>query len=173
MAKLLTPSLVGFFNDPSDLLAAAAECSHNGFRNLDAYTPFPVHGLEEVMGIRRSWIPKVALGALFTGAALGFMLQYWTHSIDWPINVGGKPYNAWPAYVPVTFESAVLVAGLTTFACIFIACRLFPNPFTKTLSEDITNDRFALVIPTGKIKNEDEVIKLLQRMGADEIRKLD
>ncbi|MCB2153689.1 DUF3341 domain-containing protein [bacterium] len=172
MAKLVLPAIVGFFDDPDSLMEAAAECSGNGWRNLDAYTPYPVHGLEEVMGIRRSWIPKVALGALFTGATLGFLLQYWTHSIDWPINVGGKPYNAWPAYVPVTFESAVLVAGLTTFACIFISCRLFPNPFVKTLCEEITNDRFALVVPTKKIANDDEVVKLLQRMGADEIRKL-
>ena len=173
MALIRKPALVGFFNDPDDLVAAAAEATEMGFKGVDAYSPYPIHGIEEVMKIGRSWIPKAALFMLFTGATLGWALQYWTHSIDYPINVGGRPYNAWPAYVVIIFESGILLAGITTFLSIFLSCRLFPNPFTKPLDEDLTNDRFCLVIPVRKEGAEEPATRLLKRMGADEIRKLD
>jgi len=173
MAIIRTPALVGFFNDPDQLLEAASTATEHGFRGMDAYAPFPVHGIEEALGIRRSWIPAAALAMFFTGAVLGFALQYWTHVLDYPVNVGGKPLNAWPAYVVIVFESAVLLAGITTFLSIFVACRLFPNPFPKLLDEDLTNDRFALLIPVKKAGSEEEAAALLRRMGADEIRKLD
>lgn len=172
MANLPRKALVGFFNDPDDLMAAAHGASAEGFRNMDAYTPFPLHGIEEALRIKRSWIPRAALTALLVGGFLGWSLQYWTHVIDWPINIGGLPLNAWPAYVVIIFECGILAAGLTNFLCMFIACRLFPNPFPKVLDDDITNDRFALVIPA---KNDDEVARatdFLKQMGADEIRKV-
>lgn len=173
MARIPKPCLVGFFNDPDTLVAAAEEATEMGFRNCDAYSPYPLHGIEEVLQIRRSWIPAAALAALLTGAVLGFLLQYWTHVIDWPINVGGKPLNAWPAYIVIVFESGVLLAGLTTFLAIFVACRLLPNPFTRVLDKDITNDRFALLIPARTEAELEEANNLLQRSGADEIRRID
>ncbi len=173
MAKLPRKGLIGFFNDPDDLLHAAAEADAEGYRNMDAYSPYPIHGIEEVLRIRRSWIPAAALFMLCTGAALGFLLQYWTHVLDFPINIGGKPLNAWPAYIVIVFESGVLLSALTNFLAIFVACRLFPNPCTKPLDINITNDRFALVIPTKKPGQQEEAANLLQRMGADEIRTLD
>ena len=173
MARLPKKGYVGFFNDPDVFVEAARAANDRGFRNLDGYTPFPIHGIEEVMRIRRSWIPAVVLVALVTGAFLGWTLQYWTHVVDWPINVGGKPLNAWPAYVVIIFECAILVAGLTNFLLMFAACRLFPNPFPKVLDPDITNDRFALIIPTPKASDEQPANELLKMMGADEIRKID
>jgi len=170
MARLPHKGFIGFFNDPDVLVNAAGEARSSGLKKLDAYSPYPIHGIEEVMGIKRSWIPKAALTALITGATLGFLLQYWTHSVDWPINVGGKPMFAWPAYVVIIFESAVLCAGLVNFASIFIACGLFPNPLKKTLDEDLTNDRFALVIPTKTPEDVKRAEEVLKRNGADEIR---
>lgn len=170
MARLPKRGFVGFFNDPDEFLHAAEEAKSAGLTKLDGYTPYPVHGSEEVFDIPHSWVPNAALTGLFTGATLGFLLQFWTHSYDWPINVGGKPFFAWPAYVVIIFESGVLIAGLTNLFSIFISCGLFPNPFAKVLDKDLTNDRFALVIPT---RNPDDVTKaesVLKRMKADEIR---
>ncbi len=172
MALLPKKGLVAFFNDPDDLVHAAAQAREEGFKNLDAYTPYPIHGIEEVMGIGRSWIPKAALAALIAGATLGFTLQYWTHVMDWPINIGGKPLNAWPAFMVIVFESGVLLAALTNFFGMFIACRLLPNAFVQTLDDDLTNDRFALVIPAKTEEMQQEAANLVQRMGADEIRVL-
>ncbi|MGF1572745.1 MAG: DUF3341 domain-containing protein [Sumerlaeia bacterium] len=172
MASLPRRGFVGFFNDPDEFIHAAAEAKSLGLKKLDGYSPFPIHGAEELFDIGPSWVPRAALTGLFIGATLGFLLQWWTHSVDWPINVGGKPMFAWPAYVVIIFESAVLLAGLTNFLAIFISCGLFPNPFAKTLDPDLTNDRFALVIPT---RNPDDVTKaeaLLKRMKADEIRSI-
>lgn len=171
MAKAPRNCLMGFFNDPNDLMEAAYAATDAGFRKCDGYMPFPVHGIEEALNIRRSWIPKVVFFMFLVGAFLGFLLQTWTHSFDWPINVGGKPYFAWPAYVVIIFECAILCAALTNFFSMFVALRLFPNPLPKVIDEGFTDDRFALIIP---IKNPDEEItanKLLQRVGADEIRK--
>ncbi|MEQ8819544.1 MAG: DUF3341 domain-containing protein [Sumerlaeia bacterium] len=203
MGTLPKHSLVGFFNDPDELMHAAAQARSEGFQHLDAYTPFPIHGIEEVLGLdeersgrfpippvpftkfkgvgfhlqRYRRIPQLALTALCIGALGGFVLQWWTHGYDWPINVGGRPegIGAWPAYIVITFESGILLAGLTTFFSLFAFTKLFPNPFVKTLDPDLTNDRFALVIPVDP-ENEDyetEAAKLLQRMGADEILKVD
>ena len=162
MALIRRPALVGFFDDPDQLVAAAGEATEQGFKGVDAYSPYPIHGIEEVMKIRRSWIPAAALFMLFTGATLGFLLQYWTHAIDYPINIGGRPHVAWPAYVVIVFESGILLAGITTFLAIFAACRLFPNPFTKPLDDDLTNDRFCLVIPVRKEGTEDAATLLLK-----------
>lgn len=173
MAIIRRPAILGYFNDPDTLVRAAGQATENGFRGVDAYSPYPVHGIEEVLRIRRSWIPAAALFALFTGAFLGWLLQYWTHVHDYPLNIGGKPMNAWPAYVVVIFESGILLAGITTFLSIFVACRLFPNPFTKPLDPDLTNDRFALLIPVKKDGAEEKAVEMLKRLGSDEILKIE
>jgi len=163
---------MGFFNDPNALLHAAEEAAGEGFRDMDAYSPFPIHGIEEILRIKRSWIPTASLVALFVGAGLGWLLQYWTHRIDWPINIGGKPLVSWPPYIIIVFECAVLLSALTNFLCMFIGCKLYPNPVTKPIDKELTNDRFALVIPLRRGNNEAKAAELLQRVGADEIRKV-
>ncbi len=173
MAIVPRPSIIGFFNEPDELMAACVQARHEGFKKIDAYSPYPLHGIEEILDIKRSWIPRASLTALIIGAILGFSLQTWTHSYDWPINVGGRPFFAWPAYIVVTFESGVLLCGLTTLLSLFAACRLFPNPFTKPIDPDLMNDRFALLIPAGSEKMKDSATELLVRMGADEIRTLE
>jgi len=173
MAVIHRPSIIGFFEEPDDLMAACAQARHEGFKQIDAYSPYPMHGIEEAIGIKRSWIPRAALAALIIGATLGFIFQTWTHSYDWPINIGGRPFFAWPAYIVITFESGVLICGLTTLLSLLVACRLYPNPFTKPLDPDLTNDRFALLIPAKTEELKDSATELLIRMGADEIRTLE
>lgn len=173
MAAIRKPAIIGFFNEPDEFLQAGVQARTEGFQNLDGFMPYPVHGFDEALGISRSLLPRASFAAIVTGASLGFLLQFWTHGYDWPMNVGGKPFFAWPAYIVITFESGVLLCTLTTISATFLMCRLFPNPFTKVVDEDLTNDRFALVIPAGDSAKQEEAANLLQRMGADEIRILD
>ena len=97
-----------------------------GFKKYDAYTPYPVHGLDDAMGLKRSWIPYATFFAGITGAISAAALEIWTSAVDWPINIGGKPMVSFPAFIPIIFELTVLFGGLTTMGALFYACDL-PN----------------------------------------------
>lgn len=137
--------VVGFFSGPEALLEATRKVRDANYQYFDAFTPFPVHGLEAAQGLKRSPLPWVTFGAGLTGFVLGFLLQYWTSAVDWPINVGGKPFNSWPAFVPVMFETTVLIGGLATVGAMFFLNGL-PNTRRKAFDSAITRDRFALMI---------------------------
>src|SRR5258706_13082881 len=107
-------AVLALYDDPDRLLNAAAVAREHGFRDMDAFTPYAVHGLSEVLGIKKSWIPYVTLVMGLTGAALGLTFEIWTSAVDWPLIVGGKPYVSLPAFIPITFESGVLIVGTTT-----------------------------------------------------------
>ena len=108
------------FGDQHALLGAARACRERGLTFVDAYTPYPVHGLDEVLGIRRSRLPCVTLVAGTVGVAVALWFQYWASDTSWPIDVGGKPFDSFPAFVPVAFEVLVLFAGLATAAAFVI-----------------------------------------------------
>lgn len=116
------------FADAKSLLAAAKQTREAGYRKVKAYSPYEVHGLSEVLGERSVFIPWLALGALILGAALGFWLQYGTSVLQYPLNIGGRPYNSVPAFMIITFEAGILFAGLTAFAALFISAGL-PLPY--------------------------------------------
>jgi hypothetical protein len=136
------------------------------FQNFDAYTPFPVHGLDHAQGLKRSPIPYVTFVAGITGTACAFALQYWTSAVDWPINVGGKPFNSWPAFVPVMFEVTILFAGLSTFGALLFFCKL-PNLKRKAFDPEITRNKFAIMIEDA---SEQEATDALKKAGASGIR---
>src|SRR6185436_17891428 len=99
------------FATPADLYHACERVRDSGFTRWDAHTPFPVHGLERAMGLRRSPLPWIVLVMGLTGAALGFALQAWVHTRAYPLVISGKPYFSWPAFIPITFEVGVLFAA--------------------------------------------------------------
>ncbi len=92
------------FATPADLYHACERVRDAGFTRWDAHTPFPVHGLDKAMGLRRSPLPWIVLVMALTGAALGFGLQWWVHASAYPLVISGKPYFSWPAFIPITFE---------------------------------------------------------------------
>src|SRR5262245_53073343 len=110
MSPSTTPStralygLVAAFATPEELLEATRRAHSAGYRRLEAYTPFPVHGLAEALDFRRTHIPLVVLLGGIVGGVGGYVLQYWINVIDYPLNVGGRPLHSWPAFIPVTFE---------------------------------------------------------------------
>jgi hypothetical protein len=112
--KTRTPiyGMMAEFDEPGALLAAVARARESGYTDLNAYTPFPVHGLAEALGFTKSRLPWVVLCGGIIGCLGGFFLQYYASVIAYPMNIGGRPYNSWPAFIPVTFECTILVAGL-------------------------------------------------------------
>ena len=118
----------------------------HGFRIYDAYTPYPVHGLAELMGVRRSRLPIITLVAAVVGLAAALGFQFYAAVFDWPLNVGGKPANSTLAFVPITFEITVLCAGLATAAAFLVRSRLLPGGPPVQFAERTTEDVFALVL---------------------------
>jgi Protein of unknown function (DUF3341) len=105
--------LMAEFANPEALFAAARRARAEGYRRIDAYSPFPIEGLAEAIGFHKTWLPLIVLIGGIIGCIGGFYLQYWVSVIDYPINVGGRPLNSWPSFIPVTFELTVLVAALS------------------------------------------------------------
>jgi ActD protein len=100
------------FVESDELLVAAARARDAGFRRMDAYSPFPVEGLATALGVRHTRLPLVVLIGGILGGLAGYGLQYWVNLIEFPYNVGGRPYHSWPAFIPITFEMTILGASL-------------------------------------------------------------
>lgn len=176
--------VMGYFDESDLLIQAMAQVRDANYQSYDAFTPYPIHGLDAAQGLKRSPLPFVTLAAGLTGSSIGFLLQYWTSAVDWPINVGGKPFNSWPAFVPIMFELTVLLAGLCTVAAMFIINGL-PNMRRKIYDPRLTRDRFAIVIDAPPKTDDHEVLErakkfkpfdesearaFLQKVGAKEVK---
>jgi hypothetical protein len=138
--------LVATFDHEDDLLAATAAVREKGMRIVDAFTPYAVHGLDRVMGLKPSRLTWVCFICGMTGALGMLWFEHWTASVTWPIDVGGKPWNSLPSDVPVAFEAAVLLAGFGSVFALFGVSRLFPGKKPRTVWPRVTDDRFVLVI---------------------------
>jgi Protein of unknown function (DUF3341) len=101
------------FDTPTDVVAAARRTSEAGYKKIDAYSPFPIEELAEAIGFHHNGVALIALIGGILGCLGGFMLQWWVSTISYPVNIGGRPPNSWPAFIPVTFEMTVLFAGLS------------------------------------------------------------
>jgi len=103
------------FAEPDPMVEAARKLREAGRAGLDAYSPYPVHGIDQALRLPRSKVPLMALIAGLTGATGGYVLQWWTNAVDYEINVANRPPHAWPTNIPVTFESGVLLCALSLF----------------------------------------------------------
>lgn len=169
MAKRRKFCVVGYYFSPQEILEAAEKTKNRSFKNFDTFTPFPIHGMEDALGMKRSSLPYVSFAAGMFGLANAIGLQVWTHAFSWPINIGGKPIFAIPAYVPIFFELTVLVAGVTTAAAMFTHyCRL-PCYSKPIFHPDITNDRFALAIEVDAGEQVESVSRFLTEIHAKDV----
>ena len=139
------------FGSAEAITAAAERLAKLGYRRMDAWTPYPIAALDPHLGIPRSPIPKLVLGAGIFGATFAYLLQTWMNAWDYPLNVGGRPLHSGPAWIPITFETTVLFAVLTSFFGVFAFCRLprLHHPLHEIEGfERSTIDRFWLGIDT-------------------------
>jgi len=159
------------FSDDQALLHAAKELKSRGHSLIDAYTPFPVHGLDEVLGESRSRLPIVCFVAASIGCVSSMWFQVWTSAQDWPINVGGKSFASIPAFIPVTFEVTVLLGGLVSVAGFFCRSRLYPGKKVITPHRNVTSDGFWIAVEHEAAKVDSAVLSsTLKDLGASHIQ---
>jgi hypothetical protein len=120
--------LMGEFQDPAALLAAARRAREAGYRRMDAYSPFPVEGLSEALELPPTRMPLLVLAGGILGCAGGYILQVWAMVWSYPLNIGGRPLHSWPSFIPVAFETTILCAAL---AAVFgmLALNGLPMPY--------------------------------------------
>ena len=161
--------MAAFFDHPHHLLYAAEEARDKKFERWDAYSPFPSHGMDQAMGLKRSWIPWVTFTAGITGTMTAAGLQFGIMGFDWPMVYGGKPFIAWPSFVPIMFELTVLFAGVTTGIVMLIAAGCFRR--NHIIDPGISNDRFVLWISAEDPAFEaEEVKKFMLDLNPSEVR---
>lgn len=165
--------ILGRFDDSKDLVRAAKKVHSVGYRRIDAYTPFPVHGLARAIGFRSTQLPWVVLAGGLIGALGGFAMQYWITVIEYPLNIGGRPLNSWPAFMPVTFETTILAAALSAVLGM-LALNGLPRPhhplFAIPQFDAVARDGFFLCIEARDKKfDESQVRAFLAEVGATEV----
>ncbi len=173
---MLQPKLYGVmaeFGNPTDLVSAARSTYEAGYRRINGYSPFPIEELSEAIGFRRTILPVIVLLGGILGGLGGFLMQYWMEVIDYPLNVGGKPYNSWPAFIPITFESTVLLAA---FSAVFgmLALNKLPQPYHPVFNAPdfalATRDSFFLVIEASDRKfDHDQVMSFMRDLNPKDV----
>lgn len=171
-SKKAIGGMAGIFLHESKVIEAARKVREAGFVKYDAISPYPVHGMEEACGIKRSGIPYVTFTAGVVGLLAGLGLVYYTSVIDWPINVGGKPMFSLAAFIPILFELTVLFAALCSVGAMFYMCNM-PRLSPPVIDKDLTCHKFAIFIPENDVGyNQERIEKLLKELGADEVKKV-
>jgi hypothetical protein len=162
--------LLAEYETAADVFHACERIRDAGYAAWDAHTPYPVHGLEKAMGLRTSIVPWIVAVMGFSGAGLGFLMQYWMSAVDYPLIISAKPFNSYPAWVPVTFELGIL---LGSFGAVFGMLGLNKLPqyyhslFNSTRFARFSDDRFFIAIEARDPKfDNDRTRKLLESTGA-------
>lgn len=162
--------LLGVFDDEEIMMHAGHAVVDQKITIDDIYTPFPVHGLDDLLEIKRSGLPYVTFAAGSTGLALSLYFQYWTSVTDWPLIVGGKPFNSFTAFIPVAFEITVLFGALFTVAAFFYRCKLFPWTRAKVIHPTVTDHSFVIAIECSNSSIDTEFVEqILIDHGAVEV----
>jgi hypothetical protein len=147
--------LMAEFANPTDIVEAARRTHEAGYRKIDAYSPFPIEELAEAIGFHNDGVALITLVGGLVGMCAGYSLQYWIHAINYPINVGGRPFNSWPAFIVVTFEMTILFAGLSAVFGM-LALNGLPMPYHPVFNVPrfvfATKDRFFLIIFSSDVK---------------------
>lgn len=169
--------LLAEFDGPDALLEAARRAHGAGYRELDAYSPYSVHGLDEAVGMKRTKLPYLSLVCGVIGACSGFLLQYWVSAIAYPLNVGGRPFFSWPSFIPITFEAGVLFASFGTAIGMLIANGL-PMPYHPLFNVEqfarASQDRFFLCVEsTDPQFDQEKTRQFLHSLNPREVFRVD
>jgi hypothetical protein len=137
------------FDNPTDLLVATQRAYSAGYRKMDAYSPYPIEELADALGFHKTRVPLIVLVGAILGGMSGYLLQYWISAISYPINVGGRPFNSWPAFIIVTFEMTILFGGISAVVGM-LALNGLPMPYHPVFNNPrfigASRDKFFLCI---------------------------
>lgn len=163
--------VAGIWLDEHKLVAAARKVRESGFKKFEAITPFPLHDIDDAMGIPRSFIPWVTFTFGLAGCAFGVWFTWWTSAVDWPLNIGGKPMWSLPAFIPVIFECTILLGALSSVGALLAICGL-PKIDPPVIDPALTSHKFALFIPESDMGFDfEKVERLLRDLGANEVKR--
>ncbi len=161
------------FDNPSHLVAAARRTYEAGYRKINGYSPYPIEELWEAIGFHHTRLPIIVLIGGIVGGLGGFLMQYYLSVFEYPLNVGGKPFNSWPAFIPITFETTILCAAL---AAVFgmLALNKLPQPYHPVFNVPnfklATRDHFFLVIEANDPRyDHDEVVEFMKSLEPKEV----
>jgi hypothetical protein len=173
MSETQTYGMVAEFESPTALVRAATKAREAGYRRLDAYSPMPIEELHEALGLPQTKLPLVVLGGGLTGLVAGYGLQYWVSTIAYPINVGGRPFHSWPAFIVPTFETTILFSALAAVLGMILLNGL-PMPYHPVFNAKrfamASRDRFFLCIESEDPKYQQaETRRFLESLGAREV----
>ncbi|HUP44062.1 MAG TPA: DUF3341 domain-containing protein [Thermoanaerobaculia bacterium] len=165
--------VIAEFSEPQALLDAANRARQEGYTHLDAFSPFPIHGMAEAVGLPKTRLSTIVLIMGILGGLGGFFMCWYANVISYPLNIGGKPYNSWPAWIPIAFECAILLAA---FGAVFgmLALNGLPMPYHPVFNvrrfDQASRDKFFLVIQARDPKFKlEEVRNFLDRLDPREI----
>src|SRR4029077_2028252 len=165
--------VLGEFETEHQLIHAAERAREAGYRRIEGYSPFPVEGLSEALGLKRNQVPLITLIGGLCGGLGGLFFQYWVNVISYPLNIGGRPLNSWPAFIPVTFELTILGASLSAVFGM-LALNKLPQPhhplFNVQRFKRASNDKFFLCIESHDRKfHLEETARFLQSINAQHV----
>ncbi|MHA6249004.1 DUF3341 domain-containing protein [Pontibacter sp. CAU 1760] len=162
--------ILGIYEDEDVLLHAIENIRAAGTKIYEVFSPYPIHGIDDVLGIKRSRLPIVAFFGGLTGMSFALWMQIWMLGFDWPMIIGGKPHIALPSFIPVTFELTVLFAAFSMVIAFFIVSNLKPSLRVNMLDKRSTDDKFVMAIEVKEGVTDLEALnKLLRSNGAVEV----
>jgi hypothetical protein len=162
--------IVGSFDDEAVLFSAVKKVRKTGYKIHDVYTPFPIHGLDKVMGLRDTSLHTAGFIYAITGTATALGFISWALTYDWPLNFGGKPFFSLPAWIPITFELTVLFSAVGMVLTFCYLCQLAPFVKKDHFSLKSTDDLFVLAFDCTEKTNETEAVAFLQSLGAKDVK---
>ena len=155
MKHLSIYGIMAEFDSAQALLDAARNTYQAGYKKIDAYSPFPIEGLAEEIGFHHDEVPLVVLIGGILGGSLGYLMQWWCDAVDYPLNIGGRPYHSWPAFIVITFEMTVLFGGISALFGM-LALNGLPMPYHPVFNvprfSAASKDRFFLIVFSSDLK---------------------
>lgn len=163
--------LVGVFNDEEVLLDGIKKVRTSGLKIHEVFSPFPVHGIDDALGLKRSRLPRAAFLFGLTGTTLALTMQIWMLGYDWPMIIGGKNFASLPPFIPVTFELTVLLSALGMVATFMIVSDMKPYKWPRQFDIRSTDDKHVMAIDLALNggKSKDEIARILREAGASEV----
>ncbi len=165
--------LMAEFDSPDALRGAVGELRNRGYTQLEAYSPFPVEGLAQLLGHKRDWLPFWTLLGGIAGASVSYFIQYYAAVVDYPLNIGGRPLNSWPAFLPISIEFTIFGAAVCAALALLIADglpKLYHPVFNVPRFEHASRDGFFVCIRAQDTRFDTECVRaLLQELGAKQV----